>query len=627
MHLSEVKVEGFRAAGTDAFECRFPGRFSVLLGSNNSGKTTLAEAIYLAHAHRFPQLPRPSAAALGPTPRQIEVRFAPAEDGQPRGQLEQWLDDHGFGPPAWTRRLERSLGKVRAAGIEDASEGADRTRVIYLPAHRNPVDELARREAEILVELLRAEQQRQHGHRNLGTLRARAEVLLAQLVTHDLVQSVEGRVSKLATQLTSGVREHHAFVGSQAVDDEFLARVLEFLLAAVNDRSQVQRLEVSGLGYVNLLHLAVTLAAIPGDLDPITGAVQVADDGGEDADVTGEPDGEAPAAGATIQAAEAEAETEEDSFFPADGFHVTLIVEEPEAHLHPQLQHGVLRFLRRVTMARPELQSIVTTHSGEMVGACAPEDLVIVRAIDATTRVARAIRDHPLAGAKRRDALRKMSLHLDAERSAALFGDRLVLVEGVSDAVLLRVFGRAWASGDADRTSRVEALSIIPMGAVPGEWIADLLATDGFELSSRVAILSDTDDRTPGAVPAPPQWVANFSVDVVGYFQSHPTLEPTLVEGNEDVVGLALTAVNEEVGPPTAEAVDDRFRQEGPRKKKGWFAYELASRLAGELDDGHEIAVPAQIAALFDFVLTDPDDGEDQEGDEAAHNGAPAGPA
>jgi len=493
---------------------------------------------------------------------------------------------------------------VRAARIDNASEGSDRTRLIYLPATRNPVDELARREAEILVELLRSEQQRQLGHRNLASLRALAETLLTHLVHHDLVESVESRVSRLLASLTSGVAAHHAFVGAQVVDDAFLSRVLEFLMGLLDDRSTAQRLEVTGLGYVNLLHLAVTLAAIPGDLDAITGAVSPigngVDEPASDADAP-TPD-EIP--DLTIGEAEEEALVGEDSFFPDDGFHVTIVIEEPEAHLHPQLQHGVLRFLKRVTTHRPELQMIVTTHSGEMIGACEPEDLVIVRKVTGNGRVARSIKNHPIQGAKRRDALRKMALHLDASRSAALFADAVVLVEGVTDAVLLRVFARAWADHDAARTAAAEALSIIPMGAMPGEWIAELLVTSGYELCSRVAILGDTDERTPGVAPHAPAWVESLDAPALRYFSSHPTLEPTLVQGNETAMAAALTAIHEPLDDVTAESIDGLFREDGPRKKKGWFAYELAARLSDELDRGEPVTVPAQIVELLAFALS-----------------------
>lgn len=65
------------------------------------------------------------------------------------------------------------------------------------------------------------------------------------------------------SRLSSGVSEHHAFVGTQVIDDAYLARVFEMLLALENDRDVAKQLQVSSLGYVNLLHIAVVLAGIP----------------------------------------------------------------------------------------------------------------------------------------------------------------------------------------------------------------------------------------------------------------------------------------------------------------------------------------------------------------------------
>src|SRR5215207_2883810 len=72
------------------------------------------------------------------------------------------------------------------------------------------------------------------------------------------------------------------------------------------------------------------------------------------------------ARGSLAQARE-EAELAEDSFFTDAPFHATVVIEEPEAHLHPQLQHGLVRYLKTIVARRPELQIILTTHSDEIV--------------------------------------------------------------------------------------------------------------------------------------------------------------------------------------------------------------------------------------------------------------------
>lgn len=149
--LSAATIDGFCESATGAFTCRFPDRFTVLLGQNNAGKTTPCDALYLAHKHNFPTLRRGSAAVLGNNPRTIDVEFEFGGAG-PEGPLGASLISRSEGPPRWTRRLERSLGSVRAVGI-DNGQHVDDVRLIHLPAHRNPVDELARREAEVLIEL------------------------------------------------------------------------------------------------------------------------------------------------------------------------------------------------------------------------------------------------------------------------------------------------------------------------------------------------------------------------------------------------------------------------------------------------------------------------------------------
>ncbi len=621
MYLHTLTVKGFRASGSGEIQVQFPGRFSVLIGGNGAGKTTIAEALYLGHRQTFPRVPPINSASLGSGDRSIDVEYWYEKESKTEGPLGQMMQAQAgvsvADAPAlrWERQLSRSLGVVRAqnAGTGE-TELSDAVSLVYLPAWRNPTEELARREVRVLVELLRAQQQRVSGSRSLMGLRQRAWGFLEALTNDGLISAVEARINESLTNLTAGVRRQWPYVRGQVVDDAYLARVLELMLAVLEGRDFARPLDVSALGYVNLLHIAVTLAAIP-DTNPPESENAVAADGAEppSGEDNGEGSNDVEAARQALIQAQEEAESLEDSFFGSGPFHTTVVIEEPEAHLHPQLQHSLVRHLKRTVATRPELQVILSSHATDVITSCDPDEIVVLRQLADGERRASAVAHIPLAN--RDSVIRKARLHLDASRSSALFAETLVLVEGVTDAAVVREFGWVWASTDFDKRAFVDALSIVPMGTKVGSWAVELLCTQGHELCTRMAVLRDS-DKEFGEELSEPAWLAEHDSRHVRLFQSHPTLEPAVTFGNETLVSDALVAVGIELENVDAATVHTAFRgarkatqtreatPAGPgAKKKGEFALAFAERLVRARDERSTVVLPAHLRKMFDYLF------------------------
>jgi putative ATP-dependent endonuclease of the OLD family len=416
----------------------------------------------------------------------------------------------------------------------------------------------------------------------------------------DILDRIGNAVETGLSALTLGVRRQSAALGF--ADDERLvdiARELRFKLA--DHGIKPEDLRYSGHGYANLLYMA-TIAV---ELERVN-----------DADLT------------------------------------LFLVEEPEAHLHPQLQAAVLSFLDEqagrskqssIDHEGPagQLQIVVATHSPNLSAWVESKKLVFFRSLapgitqqggaeDSTLGSStampsslprRATHCIPLAELALTDAeRRKVDRYLDVTRSALLFGGRVLLVEGIAEALLLPIIAKKVVfNKNVDKLRLFRSAVFVPIEGVDFEPYMKLLLTPfrGARIADRLVVLTDGDrgNAEPGELSPGLRRKASLEATANGLDATHVlrvvvndySLETELVRaGNAALLRTIYTALH----PRSAQKWDAAVALAGDEQsleiqklfnttRKGDFAQLLAEAI----DAGAQFNVPRYLEDAIEALV------------------------
>lgn len=122
-----------------------------------------------------------------------------------------------------------------------------------------------------------------------------------------------------------------------------------------------------------------------------------------------------------------------------------LAIEEPEAHLHPTMQYQLIDFLRKNLTDNKVRQIFITSHSTHITSSTSLNDIICLYKNDDNTNVSypgKVFYDINSEGrvTENSDSKKYVQRFLDATKANLLFSEKIILVEGMAEQLLIPVF-------------------------------------------------------------------------------------------------------------------------------------------------------------------------------------------
>lgn len=177
---------------------------------------------------------------------------------------------------------------------------------------------------------------------------------------------------------------------------------------------------------------------------------------------------------------------------PGKDFRI-LCLEEPEAHLHPAMQYKLFKYLRDLDDTNGLKQQIfVTTHSSN-ISAVAGIDNMFLLAYNRNKYDADCTQQSLMEQFADKDkstvkaeAKAHLSKFLDVTRSDMLFSDKVILVEGIAEKLLMPLFMKICGCSYED-----EYISIVEIGGKHFKYFVELF--NGNAVRKKVLCITDKD--------------------------------------------------------------------------------------------------------------------------------------
>lgn len=438
MYLSKLEIKNFRGIKDLSIECQ--DLLNVFVGKNSTGKSTIIDAIRLALGTSInnpnplwiteDDFYRASPSNNREESFSIKMEFANLSEKQ-RTKFFEIVNFNLAELEKSTANLEYNASyplkegskiSVKRCGGPDKSEVPQKIMeqfsITYLPALRDAGVTLSpgnRSQLALLLKGLASENDKD----NVAKLYKKTNEELSKSA---FINTVVTSVNEFSENVVKGEIPKSSIVAS---DPDFM-KILRTLQVRLED-SPAKDICSNGLGLQNILYMAVILQYLKNlenDECPI------------------------------------------------------LLIEEPEAHLHPQLILALSRVFKN-----NGVQSFMTTHSPTLVTDIPLEDIFLLYKRNENI-LCNSLKKARFDVREKRQFARLM----DITRSTLYFAKGVILVEGICESLLIPVLAQRLGYD-----LRKDQISVIPICGVAFEIFSKIFTKDVFDIP--VAIITDADPK------------------------------------------------------------------------------------------------------------------------------------
>lgn len=450
MYLSDIKIEGYRLF-KDRQILHLRKGLNVLVGENGCGKSTVIDAIrLLLNEDEYARSGISEEDFYSSVDKKewadtisIKGRFSDLSE-EKKVEYITWLDKkyNAVLNIDIVRKQDRRNNYKKAIWGGEASnsifewEPLNDIQCVYLPALRDAEKKLkASRGSRLARLLINLSQKTLEEKRKAGELMdiekdvndfneelaKRTDIARANELINDSLENALGTVFAQTTKIRFGDVTFERIVET--------LRIVFFPGKIPTEESVYRNLFENSLGYNNLIYLATILAEFEG--------------------------------------------LKENYSSPR-----ILLIEELEAHLHPQIQIKVLKYLKEQA-EKNDIQVIITTHSTTIASATPIEDIISFNMTKngiKITSLRKCI--------KNKQAKQFINRWMDTTRSTLLFSKGNILVDGLAEALLIPKLAEIYLSGlkldNAPKSLEEAGISVINMNGIFFQYFMKIY--DGYEL-------------------------------------------------------------------------------------------------------------------------------------------------